>query len=304
MLGMIAGNGHPYSWSAIVNGFEESALASCPYPVIVDYLSKRPSGSVGIEGAAVTHIWTDSAEDADKVAKFARIPHVVGRPEDVVGEVDAVMIATDDGDGHVRRARPFVEAGLPVFIDKPLADNVEDLRTFRSWQKDGARLLSSSGLRYAAEFSQLADFPWQWITGVTCNTWRRYGIHVLEPVYCLTGPGYLTVRAFEQSPDQFVYLRHHSGRQVTVAVLPRARAVFGSFHAYGEEGERTVRFSDTFSAFQSQMRAFVDFAASGRPPYPFEHTVEMMAILTAAEESRRQGGIEIELSTYRKGVGI
>lgn len=304
MLGMIAGNGHPYSWSAIVNGFEESALASCPFPIIVDYLSKRPAGSVGIEGAAVTHVWTDAAEDAEKVAEFARIPHVVSRPEEVIGEVDAVMIATDDGDGHVERARPFVEAGLPVFIDKPLADNAEDLRTFLSWQREGARLLSSSGLRYAAEFSGLADFPWQWITGVTCNTWLRYGIHVLEPIYCLTGPGYLTVRSFEQAADRFVYLRHHSGRQVTVAVLPQAKAVFGSFHAYGDSGERTVRFSDTFSAFQSQMLAFVDFAASGHAPYPFEHTVEMMAILIAAEESRRQGGLEVELSAYRKGIGI
>ena len=34
MLGMIPGNGHPYSWSAIVNGFDPAAMAACPYPVI------------------------------------------------------------------------------------------------------------------------------------------------------------------------------------------------------------------------------------------------------------------------------
>ena len=85
------------------------------------------------------------------VAAAALIPNVVAQPEDVIGKVDAVLIATDDGFDHVRRARPFVEAGLPVFIDKPLALTVEDLRTFAQWEKAGARLLSSSGLRYAPE---------------------------------------------------------------------------------------------------------------------------------------------------------
>ena len=36
MLGMIEGNGHPYSWSAIVNGFDPAAMAAGPYPAILD----------------------------------------------------------------------------------------------------------------------------------------------------------------------------------------------------------------------------------------------------------------------------
>ena len=43
MLGMIPGNGHPYSWSAIVNGFDPEAMAACPYPVIPRYLGAQPA---------------------------------------------------------------------------------------------------------------------------------------------------------------------------------------------------------------------------------------------------------------------
>src|SRR5438105_270597 len=121
MLGMIPGNGHPYSWSAIVNGFDETAMSNCPYPGIRDYMGAQPPGSVGIPEAKVTHVWTDDPREASSVAIAAQIQHVIKRPEDAIGQVDAVMIATDDGADHVRRARPFVEAGLPVFIDKPLA---------------------------------------------------------------------------------------------------------------------------------------------------------------------------------------
>ncbi len=51
MLGMIEGNGHPYSWSAIVNGYDPAAMAACPYPVIPVYLGKQPLESVRIPGA-------------------------------------------------------------------------------------------------------------------------------------------------------------------------------------------------------------------------------------------------------------
>ena len=67
---------------------------------------------------------------------------MVARPEDVIGEVDAVIIATDKGYEHVERCRPFVEAGLPVFVDKPLADNEEDLRTFVRWVDECRPIMS------------------------------------------------------------------------------------------------------------------------------------------------------------------
>lgn len=304
MLGMIPGNGHPFSWSAIINGYDAEAAESCPYPVINAYLSRQPAGSVRIEGAAVTHLWTDEPSEAAAVARFARIPHVVARPEEVLGEVDAVMIATDDGDDHVSRARPFVEAGIPVFIDKPMATNVPDLRTFIDWKNAGAKLLSSSGMRYAPELGRFGSFPWQWLTGVTCNTWKRYGIHVLEPAYCLTGPGYVTVRASAQGQNVYVELLHQSGRVITLSVLPDAKAAFGCFHAYGEGGELAVRFSDTYSAFRGQLLSFVDFALTGRAPHGFEETVELMTIVIAAEESLRRDGARIDLAQYRKEIDV
>jgi len=148
MLGMIEGNGHPYSWSGIINGYDPAEMAKCPYAGIPVYMGKQPLESVRIPGARVTHIWTDDPADAPKVAAASLIEHVVEKPEDVIGQVDAVVIATDDGTDHVRRARPFVEAGLPVFIDKPMATTLPELRQMVQWQRQGKVLLSTSGMRY------------------------------------------------------------------------------------------------------------------------------------------------------------
>ena len=196
MLGMVDGNGHPYSWSAIFNGFEAEEMAKCPFPTIPDYLSKEPEENLSIPGAKVTHVWTDDPADAPKVAAASRVPNVVKRAEDVIGEVDAVIVATDKGHEHVDRCRPFVEAGLPVFVDKPLVDNEPDLQQFRRWVINENRpILSSSSMRYCKEYMPYRVSTHnlgalRYVTITTPKTWERYGIHALEGMYPIVGPGF------------------------------------------------------------------------------------------------------------------
>ncbi len=301
MLGMIPGNGHPYSWSAIVNGYDPAAMADCPYPAIPAYLGAQPLEQVRIPGARVTHIWTDNPDEAPLVARASRIEHVVARPEDVLGEVDAVIIATDDGDDHVRRARPFVEAGLPVFVDKPLATNLADLRQFVRWQRQGAVLLSTSGMRYAPEMrlseaqrGALGDL--RWITSFTCKTWERYGIHALEAVEPLLGPGFVSAQTQALAGSDLVHLVHRSGVQVTLAAIHDAYGSFGAVHLYGTGGQLPLRLTDTYAAFRGQLLAWVDLLRAGQPPLPFAETVELMAALIAGRLSRERGGARVELS--------
>lgn len=304
MLGMIPGNGHPYSWSAIVNGFDPVAMAACPYPVIPRYLGAQPTGTVCVSHAQVTHLWTDEPSEAAPVAAASLIPHVVARPEDVIGQVDAIVIATDDGFDHVRRARPFVEAGLPIFVDKPLALAVEDLRTFVQWQKVGARIQSSSGLRYAPELDALPQGAkvgeLRWLAATCCKTWERYGIHLLEPVFRLLGPGFVSVRLESHATNgtEVAHLLHCSGAQLTLSVMYDAGPAHGLLALCGTEGAHTLRFTDTYTAFRRQMVSFIDFVRSGASAYPFAETVELMCVLIAgirsrAEQSRRVAVAEI-----------
>jgi predicted dehydrogenase len=300
MLGMIEGNGHPYSWSAIVNGYDPAEMAKCPYAAIPVYLGKQPLESVRIPGARVTHIWTDDPADAPRVARASRIANVVARPEDVIGQVDAVIISTDDGDDHVRRARPFIEAGLPVFVDKPMATNIADLDQFLRWHLDGKTILSTSGMRYAPEMREVAAQREQlgdlrWLTSFTCKTWERYGIHALEAVYPVTGPGFLSARTAHQSGSDIVHLRHRAGVQVTLAAIHDAFGSFGAVHVHGTKGQLPLRLTDTYTAFRDQLLAFIELLRTGRRPLPFSQTVELMAIIMAGIRSRAEGGREVTL---------
>jgi len=302
MLGMTPGNGHPYSWSAIINGYDPAAMAACPYAAIPGYLNAQPLAEVRVPGARVTHLWTDNPAEAPPVARASLIGRVVARAEDVIGEVDAVFVASGDGFDHVRRARPFVEAGLPVFVDKPMALTVEGLQTFVDWRKRGARILSSSGMRYApaldpllADRSRLGEL--RWISSLMCKDWENYGVHALEPVFRLLGPGFVSVRLESQPGFETAHLLHRTGVQVTLPVIADGFATFGAVHLAGTGGQVALQLSDTYTAFRRQLVAFIDFVrAGGVDPYPFAETLEIMAVIIAGVRSRAGGGRRVEVA--------
>lgn len=277
----------------------------CPFPGIPEYLNKESPDSLTITGARVTHIHCagDGGFTAEHVARCALIPHVVERPTDVIGAVDAVIIATDIGHEHVERARPFVEAGLPVFIDKPLADNTPDLQQFADWVAAGKPILSSSCMRYAKEFGpyrlstrDLGD-P-RLVTVTTPKSWEAYGIHALEAMYPILGPGFLTIRNTGTAERNVVHLTHARGVDVVIVASADMYGGFGLLQLCGTKGRAQTASADTHFAFKAQLQAFIDFLRTGVAPFPFSETVELMTMVIGGIESRRRGGVEIALTEF------
>jgi predicted dehydrogenase len=304
MLGMVDGNGHPYSWSAIINGtYSPEAMVHCGYPTIPQYLAAEPKANLGIPGAKVTHVWCDDPTDGARVGQALGNVCVLKRAEDAIGRVDAAIIATDKGWEHVDRARPFIEAGLPVFIDKPLCDNEEHLRQFAAWQREGKPILSTSGLRYAKEFiaakQRMATEVGEprLITMTTCKSWQRYGIHALEGVYPLLAPGgWLSVANTGTEQANLVHARHESEIDVVLAAVEDMYGAFGKLNIYGTKGMLAASYGDNVFAFKAQLAAFIDYLRTGKLPFPFAETIELMKIIIAGIRSREQAGRTVPLN--------
>ena len=305
MLGLVEGNGHPYSWSAIFNGYDRDEMARCPYAGIPVYLNKQPKKNFGIYGAKVTHIWTDDKNAAPEIAKASLIPNILERAEDAIGEVDAVIIATDKGEEHAARCRPFVEAGLPIFVDKPLVDNEKDLKTFTRWIEDGAQIMSSSCMRYAKEFApfrasthDLGVLRFACIT--TPKSWERYGIHALESVYPIFGAGFISARNTGTSERNVVHFKHQSGADIVAIASADMTGGFGKLQLCGTHGAAHADFADTFFAFKSQLEDFVKYLQAGARPFAFEETIELMKMLIAGRRSREENSREVLLSEIKE----
>src|SRR4051812_41103249 len=70
---------------------------------------------------------------AQKFAAEHQVPRIFASVDAMVKQVDCAIIHSCDWDTHVAKARPFVEAGKSVLIDKPVAGNLRDLRQIQSW---------------------------------------------------------------------------------------------------------------------------------------------------------------------------
>ena len=304
ILGSTPGNGHPYSWSAMFNGYDREVMTKeCPFAGIPVYLNKQPVETLTIPGAKVTHICFvgDGGFTAEHVAKCSLIPHVVAQPTDVIGHVDAVVIATDIGHEHVNRARPFIEAGLPVFIDKPLTDNAPDLKIFQDWVAAGKAIMSSSSMRYTKEFMpyristrELGDLRFASIT--TPKSWETYGIHALEGISPLFGPGFISARNTGTIDRNIVHLKHRCGADIIVVASSDMYGSFGCLQLCGTAGKVQLTSGDTFFAFKTQLEAFIGYLRTGVLPFPFAETVELMQLVIAGIRSREQGGREVALA--------
>ncbi len=229
----------------------------------------------------------------------------MSNPTDVIGEVDAVIISTDKGFEHVKRAKSFVEAGLPVFIDKPLTDNEEDLKTFAKWVDEGAKIMSSSCMRYAKEFEpyhqnlyELGEIRFATMTMI--KKWETYGIHALEAIYPVFGPGFVSVRNTGSCGRNVVHIKHECGADIVIALHKDMIGAYSLMQLCGTAGNVSLRMQDTFYAFKKQLKSFVDFLHTGKRSFPFHETVELMKLVIAGIRSRDEGGREVLLSEIKE----
>lgn len=299
IIGMTEGNGHPYSWSAIFNSYNVKAMTEeCPFPGIPEYLNKEDHDTMGIPGAKVAVVYCDKRSDAEHVSRLSLVPEVVDRPEDMIGKVDAVIIATDIGSEHVRRATPFIEAGIPLFIDKPLCDNLEDLAFFKNAIEKGAHIISSSSMRYAKEivpyfhgqYNEVGEL--RFISMTMPKKWETYGIHALEALCAITGPGYVSIRNTGTQKRNICHLKHARGFD---AVIANSYDMTYSpvISLSGTKGCLDITLKDSYNSFRNQLVAVIEYLRTGVPPMPFSETEELMKLVAGGIESRNRNGEEI-----------
>ncbi len=295
MIGVSPGNGHPFSFSAIINGYRGHEIADAGWPGIREYLQRRSPEEFGFPGVRVTHAWTQDGATTARLCRACLIDHAVGRPDDLVGAVDGVIIARDDSESHFRLAMPFLKAGLPVFIDKPLTLDRRELDAFRP-HLEQAGLMSCSGLRFCRELDDLRADPsrlgvLRLVQGTVVNGWATYGIHMLDAVMGATGLRPVAVRRLPAEHDSLA-LDLSDGGLLTINALGDVAKVFTlSFH--GTAGSLTVDLLDNFTAFRRTLEAFIAMIQTGRPVVPPEETFCSVSAIIAGCEAEPGGSAAV-----------
>lgn len=305
IIGLNSGNGHPFSYSAIFNGYDPEALKTrCPFPLIRDYLPRDHRNEVFLEGAKVTHVWTESRATSEDVAAVARIPHIASRIEDLLEEVDAVILARDDPWRHLEFVAPVLAAKKPIFIDKQLASTREDVARILDLAGPDYPLMAGSAARYTRDVArarnELRGRTVRSVHGMSRVSWMRYGHHLIEPISCLFGLDIRAARSLSEHPDHdIVQLRYCSGLNV---ILEFARDIHLpiQFTCFSEDEEPyQVPFADFFHSFREMLAAFVVLVREGRAPFPRSEMIGIANVILAGDISKRLGGPPIDPMTLK-----
>lgn len=271
IIGLSPGNGHPYSWSAICNGYDPDEMRHCGFPIIPDYLGKQDWPAARLPGVEVTHVWTQERAFSDHIARAAGIAHVADRPGNMLGQIDALLLARDDAEHHLELAAPFLRAGLPVYIDKPVALDVATFDALHALQGRSGQIFTCSALRFAPEMRLSADEaarlgPLSFVTGTTPKYWDTYAMHLIDPLLRLPGLAGRPQRLFAapvcgDGRTLGLQIRDGGPEVVLTALGGNSRGPL-ELCVHGEHDWRRLTFHDSFTAFRAALAAFVDHCRS------------------------------------------
>ena len=285
VIGLSAGNGHPYSWSAILNGYDAEAMSACPFPAIPRYLAERRFPDDRLPGARVTHVWTQDRTLSESIARAALIEQVVDEPGAMLGQVDGVLLARDDAESHSHFAGPFLEAGLPVYIDKPLATSVAAAEALLALARRPAQVFSCSALRYAVELAMTDDLAEQIgtleeVEARAPKAWATYAAHAIEPVIAwLPHDAVAPLEVAREGTLTAVcaLIGRVRARFVTTGVADGEVAI----DARGSRGAVRLVFEDSFSAFRAALAAFLEQVHTGVEQIPRDQTLAVVRLIEA-----------------------
>lgn len=295
VVGFSAGNGHPFSFSAIINGFDENEGWD-DWAGILAYLKARDPSEVGLDDAQVTHVYMPDPAMAEALSKACRVPNIVSAPNEMIGEVDAVMILRDDPESHWPLAEPFLRAGLKVFVDKPMCNNREDLERFMPYVESG-QMMSCSGLTFCGELDsvragEIAFGELKLVRAAVLNDWTKYGVHMMEAVQGALGALPVAIQRHNMAHESMA-VRFDNGVTVLIDAMGALPKCF-RIDFFGTEAIHAVDISDNFTAFRRTVLAFLQQARDGKPALAPARTHRMMATLIAGLEAQ-PGGPEVEI---------
>lgn len=219
--------------------------------------------------------------------------------------VDGVLIESVDGRPHLEQAKPVIAAGLPFFLDKPVAGSFKDIvEIARLAKKAGVPWFGGSSLRWWSGMREAID-PEKVGDILACDAYSPfhleehhpdlfwYGVHGVEPLYAAMGVGCQTVQRTDTENGTVVVGVWEGGRIGTFRGLAKGKGGYG-VTVFGTKGVATA----SGHSYKGLVQQIVTFFQTKKPPIPPEETIELTGFMEAADDSKRQGGKPVPLPKY------
>lgn len=278
-----------------------------------------PEPAPELKGFRVVAAYPKGSNDIESSVK--RIPGYTGEVKklgveivnsipELLKKVDFVLLETNDGRPHREQALLVLEAGKPMFIDKPVAASLADtIAIYDAAEKHLVPIFSSSSLRYMETVQDVVNGKIGSVLGAdsfspatlekTHPDLFWYGIHGVEILFTIMGTGCRTVTRMHTKDTDIVIGEWDDGRIGTFRGTRTGKHEYGGT-AYGEKGNLTL---GPFKGYDNLLTRIISFFKTGKLPVTPKETLEIYTFMEAADESKRNGGKPVTMDFVLEKAG-
>ena len=294
----------------------------------------NPEGDPALSGFEVVAAYPHGSRTIE--SSYSRIPaytkevkemgvEIVDSIDDLLAQVEYVLLLTNDGHMRLDQALQVMEAGKPMFMDKPLAGSLKDaVALVEALKHHEVPAFSSSSLRFIKHAHAVRhENKIGEVLGVEAYSpsireethpdlfW--YGIHGVETLFAVLGMGCRSVNRTITGKTEVAVGTWEGERLGTFRGLRVGRRGDGGI-AYGSDegppptdiatvdayggiafGVEQVLPLGPYAGYRPLVVEILDFFRTGEPPVTLEETLEIYTFMEAADESKRRGGDPVEL---------
>ena len=226
----------------------------------------------------------------------------------LMDKVDVVLLETNDGKLHLEQAMEVFKAGKRMFIDKPITASLKDaIAIFEASDKFKIPVFSSSSLRYMTGMDKIDKNS---VVGANAFSPAElepthpdlfwYGIHGVETLFTVMGTGCESVVRVNTKDTDVVVGTWKDGRIGTFRGTRSGKHDYGGM-AFTKSGNIVL---GPYAGYEPLLVEIVKYFDTGIVPVQPEETLEILAFMEAADESKRLGGKSVILKDIMEKAGL
>lgn len=238
-----------------------------------------------------------------KLLDLKGVKEVAKNFDDFVDIADGCLVTARKGSLHLKYAKPYIEKGIPVFIDKPFTSSVKDAKELcELLKKYNAPYIGGSGVKHAkqvkdvkARVKELQDaglfksavLSFDVQLDSENDGFYFYATHLIEMMIEIFGYGAKDVFA-ERNKDSATALVNFGDFSVTLQFTDKVGHYESLLFYQGGIEYKEINIDDIF---QAEAKNYAEVVATGVSPQTYEQMIYPIIVAEAIEKSMKTGKV-------------
>ena len=254
-------------------------------------------------------VYSNDREAAEKLREKFGVT-VMENYDDAVGKVDGVIITARHGDNHYKYAKPYIESGVPMFIDKPITISEDEAIEFmRDLKAHGVRISGGSSLKHVDEVMLLKKEREEGLGGATLSGFAQaplyiyeqyggfffYAQHLVEMILEVFGRFPLSVTVKQTGTETHILFHYESYNCVGMY-----SSYCGHYHIsrVAVDYTKSCPIPDSLpNCFEREFEEYYTLLSGGKQKLTFEEFASPVFVMNAIKRSL-ESGKEEEIRTF------